>query len=420
MKTNRLLLRIFLILIIATGNIPLSMNQASAQNSQVYDNCLDSIPIASISMSEVDKFLNIPASQIVSNLNPFKVNSNFAFANLPIIHQLMSFQNSVSNFAKTTYFNNIQPILPLDELVEPKNVLTDFYNTNTDNVIIIDNDELKYSSQSVEYANLPTDDSKTKIIAGATFPVVIISEISSKSAKVGDPIQARLKYDLKIGDRLIARKGAVVNGHLNYVLKARTPIRSMASTNRWYKTSGCLGIAFDDLINVDGGHVPLVATPARCARIINNKAEGRLLGINHNGQIAGPWSQQLAFQAIKIGLNAALAPAGVFSFGAMPIACGLIGAANPSLVFMKPIGLNVRHRRLKGFAWGVLAGVPGSFLIEGSIIKGQEAIIKPGDELLAQFKEEFTGIPYSDAEYAGAMGKVHGEVLPKSKKTTKH
>ena len=70
------------------------------------------------------------------------------------------------------------------------------------------------------------------------------------------------------------------------------------------------------------------------------------------GQITGPLSQQLRYKAICIGINAALAPASVFSFGAMPVALGVIGAANPSFAFCKPVGLNVRHRRVKGFAVG--------------------------------------------------------------------
>src|SRR5579872_4389390 len=247
--------------------------------------------------------------------------------------------------------------------------------------LIIDNDEAVAIKETIRYKELPTDDGKTKIIAGAQFPVVVCSQINSKTAKAGDVLEARLKYDLKIGDRLIAAKGSSVNGHLNYALKARCTMRSLLSLERWYRNSGCIGISFDEIVNEKGEHIPLVAIPAQTARIVKNKAEGRVLGVNHRGQITGPWSQQLRYKAIRIGLNFALAPAGVFSFGAMPVALGVIGAANPSFAFCKPVGLNVRHRRIKGFALGFLSGVPGSWIIEDTIIKGQEAIIKPGDEL---------------------------------------
>lgn len=283
--------------------------------------------------------------------------------------------------------------------------------------LIVDCDEHEQVERVVEYENLPTDEGKTKIKSGARFPVVVISQISSKTAKKGDFVEARLKYDLKIGDKMIAKKGAVVQGHINYCLQARSVLHSLVSPERWYRNSGCLGVEFDQIINDKNEHIPLVACPARTARVVNNKGEGRLLGVNHLGQVTGPWSQQLKYKAVRIGLNAALAPAGVFSFGAMPVALGVIGAANPSFAFMKPVGTNVRHRRIKGFAWGFLSGVPGSWLIEDTVTKGQEAIIKPGDEFLAEFKQEFTGEVASEAQLLpNAQAKVKGDVRSKGKK----
>jgi len=188
-------------------------------------------------------------------------------------------------------------------------------------------------------------------------------------------------------------------------------MHSLVSHERWYRNSGCLGFQFDEILNDKGEHIPLVAMPAQMSRIVKNKAEGRELGVNHAGQITGPWGQQLRYKALRIGLNAALAPAGVFSFGAMPVALGVIGAANPSFAFMKPVGTNVRHRRIKGFAWGFLSGIPGSWIIEDTVTKGQEAIIKPGDEFLAEFKEEFTGEAASEAQLMpNAQTKVKGDV----------
>lgn len=289
-----------------------------------------------------------------------------------------------------------------------------------DDAVVVDNDEVQEVEETIKQEELPTDEGKTRAKAGARFPVVISSQITSKTAKKGDPIQARLKYDLKIGDRLIAKKGAQVNGHVNYSLQARTIMHSLLSPERWYRNSGCIGLEFDEIINERGEHLPLVAQPSRQARIVKNKAEGRELGVNHYGQVTGPWAQQIRYKAIRIGLNAALAPAGVFTFGAMPVALGVLGAANPSFAFAKPVGLNVRHRRLKGFAWGFLSGVPGSWIIEDTTVKGQEAIVKPGDEFYAELVQEFTGEPASDAQLMpGASTKLHGQLLTDPKKDKK-
>ncbi len=289
-------------------------------------------------------------------------------------------------------------------------------------VIVIDNDEAQEVQETLKCEELPvTEGGASHAKAGARFPVVLASQITSKTAKVGDPLKAHLKFDLKIGDRLVAKKGSVVNGHINYVLHARTIMHSLLSPERWYRNSGCIGLAFDEIVNEKGEHLPLEAVPSRQARIVKNKAEGRELGVNHNGQVVGPWSEQIKYKAIRLGLNAAMGPAGVFTFGAMPVALGVLGAASPSFAFAKPVGLNVRHRRLKGFAWGFLSGVPGSFLIEDTTIKGQEAIVKPGDEFYAELVTEFTGEPASDAQLmSGTKTKVHGEVLKSPKKAKKN
>jgi hypothetical protein len=289
-----------------------------------------------------------------------------------------------------------------------------------DGIIVVDNDEAVEQNDHLEYEEMPLDEGKQNIKIGARFPVVISSALNSKTAKKGDRFEARLKYDLKIGDKLIAKKGSVVRGHLDYCLKARTILHSLVSPERWYRNSGCIGLAFDEIVNEKGEHIPCVAAPARAGRVIKNKAEGRELGVNHNGQVVGPWAQQLRYKAVRVGLNFAMAPAGVFSFGAMPVALGAIGAVNPNFAFGKPVGLNVRHRRIKGFAWGFLSGIPGSWLIEDTTVKGQEAIIKPGDEFYAAFKQEFNGEPETDASImAGASTKVRGQVVnekPASKK----
>lgn len=278
-------------------------------------------------------------------------------------------------------------------------------------VIYIDNDEQEIVEETIAYEDLPTDDAQTRIKAGAQFPVVMVSNISSKTAKKGDVMQARLKYDLKIGPKLIAKKGSMVTGHIDYALPARTVLHSMVSPTRWYRNSGCLGIMFDEIINEKNEHIALNAKPARKDRIVKNKAEGRLLGVNHDGQITGPWGQQLKYKAIRVGLNAALAPAGVFSFGAMPVALGVMGAVNPSFAFMKPVGTNVPHRRIKGFCWGFLSGIPGSWIIEDTVTKGQEALVRPGDEFLVELHQEFTGQVLTEAQLMpGASGKVSGDV----------
>lgn len=283
--------------------------------------------------------------------------------------------------------------------------------------LVIDNDEPVQENETIGYQELKTDEAGTKAIVGAQFPVVLCSEVNSKTAEKGDSIEARLKYDLKIGDRVIAKKGSMISGHVSDVVHARTPMRSLVSGKRWYRSSGVLSINFEELVNERGEHFSLQARPAQKALIVKNAADGRELGVNHNGQVVGPWAQQLRWKAARIGLDVGVtAAAGPFALAVMPAAMGIVGAINPSMVFMRPIGTNMRHRRLIGFAWGAIGGLPGAWAVEDSLIKGQEAVLKPGDEFVAEFRQEFAGVPQTDASLIpGSSTKVHGEVIPEKK-----
>ncbi len=290
-----------------------------------------------------------------------------------------------------------------------------------DGPLVIDNDlEKEETVTEFIWKEIPDSEGKMHIDAGGRFPVSVITSHSSKTAKVGDPVEARLKVDIKIGGRLIAPKGAKVIGHINSCEKARKMIQAEFSMKRWMRPSGALGVQFDEILTAGGDHIPLVATPARQPRIVKNMAEGRVLGVNHKGEIVSPLSSQIKSQAAHMGIRAAASAAGPFSFGVVPIAYGVAGAISPSFAYMHPVGKNVRHRRLKGFGLGVVSGLPGGFLVADSIIRGEEAIIKPGDEFLAEFKQKFTGEPSSDAQLMpNAKVKVHGEVMPGSSESSK-
>ncbi|MBS1957019.1 MAG: hypothetical protein JST89_22710 [Cyanobacteria bacterium SZAS-4] len=289
--------------------------------------------------------------------------------------------------------------------------------STTGGIIIIDND-LENEAAVTEYVwkEIPDSDGKMHIDAGGRFPVTVVTSHTSKTAKVGDPVEARLKVDIKIGGRLIAPKGAKVIGHIASCERARRMIQAEISMKRWMRPSGALGVQFDEILTANGEHIPLVAMPAQQPRIVKNMAEGRVLGVNHKGEIASPLSSQVKAQAAHIGIRAAASAAGPFSFGIVPVAYGVAGAISPSFAFMHPVGKNVRHRRLKGFSMGVLQGMPGGFLVADYMIRGDEAIIKPGDEFLAEFKQKFTGETATDAQLMpGAKVKVHGEVMPGTK-----
>ncbi len=294
-------------------------------------------------------------------------------------------------------------------------------------VLVVDNDAYKSQSKSKDessktssWTEVRAEAGKSVITAGARFPIVLITAHTSRTGRVGDRVEGRLKSDIVIGDNLIAKKNSQVVGHISSAHKARRILIAQLAPKRWMRANGAIGIKFDELINHDGQHIPLVGAPARMARIIDNKAEGRVLGINHNGEIAAPLSTQLKNQGVQLALRGAAGAGGVFSMGAVPVIFGLIGAIHPSFAFLHPVGQNVPHRRLKGFGMGFLSGLPGGFLVADYILKGVEAQVKPGDEFLVEFRQDFDGQPATLAELQPQERmKVRAEVIRKKSKSSK-
>jgi hypothetical protein len=233
---------------------------------------------------------------------------------------------------------------------------------------------------------------KSILSAGEQFPVTIQRQISSKTATVGDLVEAQLAVDLLIGDRLIAPKGETVFGHVIAVEKSRKLIKAeFASKKRWMHMAGSLGIQFDEIVTQKGEHIPLVAVPAAKAKAIQDTAEGRVLGVNDQGNLESPISGQVKAQALQMAIRLGAMAGGVFSLGAVPAAMACLGAISPSFVYCHPVGTDVKHRRLRGFGMGLVQGLPGGFIICDSIIRGPEATIEPGDVFQAQFTQDFTG-----------------------------
>lgn len=319
---------------------------------------------------------------------------------------------TITTSSKLLEAGEVAELSTADSGIVPPQTLVPYEGFITEEIIIVDNDDEKTQLVAeYKWEEIPDEPGKTHIATGARFPVHMTSAVTSKTAQVGDLVEGRTKIDLKIGGRLVAPKGSLVVGRVTTVNKARKMLAAELMLNkRWMRPSGSLSFTFDEIITPAGEHLPLVAVPSRHARIINNTNEGRVLGVNHMNEIASPLSVQLKHQALHLAIRAGAAAGGVFSMGAVPVAYGVIGAINPSFAFMQPVGKNMRHRRLKGFALGVVTGMPGGFLVADSIIRGPEAVIKPGDVFHAEFKQDFTGEAATSAQLVpGATTKVHGE-----------
>jgi hypothetical protein len=85
------------------------------------------------------------------------------------------------------------------------------------------------------------DAPKVTLPDGTEFTVVTTEEISSKTATEGDPLTFKVSEDVKVGDKVVIAKGALVKGSITQAKKAGMMGKG-----------GSLGIRVDSTMTVDG------------------------------------------------------------------------------------------------------------------------------------------------------------------------
>jgi hypothetical protein len=276
--------------------------------------------------------------------------------------------------------------------------------------VVIDNDTDDVSAASPA-ESLPIS-AEREFSIGTKFPIQILSAHFSKSAVSGDPVEAALGADINLGGQLVAPKGSKVVGQVTTCEHSSKFAKSLNS-KRKLRMSASVGLQFDTIVTPTGLRIPINARPSQQARFVENKSTGRILGVTSEGNIAPPMSSQVKAQAFTMAIRAGASAAGPMSFGAVPVAFGIMGAIAPSIFLLRPVGANERHRRLKGFGLGLLNGVPGGFVVADCFVNGGEVAVLPGDQLMAEFRQPFSGIESTVSETVAIepAKEVHGQVL---------
>ncbi len=129
-----------------------------------------------------------------------------------------------------------------------------------------------------------------EVQAGTELIVALASELSTKTAKVGDAFEATLVADLMSGERRVAPAGARVTGTITEVVSGSHAIGAVPT----------LGLRFERLELADGRHIPIRGEIQQqgdsekgrdAAKIIGGAAAGAVIGhqIKHGtkGKVIG-------------------------------------------------------------------------------------------------------------------------------------
>jgi hypothetical protein len=219
-------------------------------------------------------------------------------------------------------------------------------------------------------------------------PIVFDSAIDSKSVCIGERIMAKLKEDLCYGRNLIAPKNSLLRGCIVSCRTSRTLSHSLVQKEDRLKSGGVVEIRFNELIIDQNKLIPLIGLPVHQESIWQG-ADGytHAINVDHNGRIVGAGrtlskGQQDTSNALRVATFAPLPGSVLVSMVAAPVVMGAVGAASPDVAFNKPIDRNVKHRRLRGMAYGFASNLPGAFFVQAVVEKGSDVILNRGDELM--------------------------------------
>jgi hypothetical protein len=251
----------------------------------------------------------------------------------------------------------------------------------------------------------------------ATIDIEITSAVSTKTAKLGDLVEAKLSQDFRWGPQLIAAKNSLVRGHVTDAQSARTLTHSAISSKRRLKSRGQLAVQFDEIIDTNGRRWPICATPSPRQKSSGKEEHStrRVLEVDPSGHIVKAEAElagglKTTADATKVATMVPIPGTLLFTTLVPAVAMGAVGAASPSVAYDKPVDENTDHRRVKGATYGFLTNLPGAFVVTSVVEKGSEVALQPGDPLTLNVSIKETGHQLPPGEQLTVNGKVLSHV----------
>jgi len=230
--------------------------------------------------------------------------------------------------------------------------------------------------------------------ASPQFHARLANRIDGKSARVGDPVRATLTESVNIGG-ITFPPGSQLSGTITSAQKARRFIQAEVSPRRWLKPGGAISMRFTRIAG-GGRSARLSAVPIAVTGGGQVRAKGGRLESAPAGQVRS-----------KVG-RLALTGLSFIAAPVAPLIGGAVGVVKPDVVLPDAQDAKGRrHRRLKGMAAGAIAGVPGGFLINDTVLKGRSLYIQPGTVLLLQQEQAGGAASKGGSKHARKGGSKH-------------
>lgn len=250
-----------------------------------------------------------------------------------------------------------------------------------------------------------------------TAPIILTSHVDSKTVMIGQTIEGKLKNDFVLAGRTYATKNAVVKGHVATYMAPRTMSQSLGSDRR-FNSRAALVVQFDEIIDACGARIPIVGVPSRqTANIPGHNSPAREVKVDAQGRIVKAEAvlsdkQRNVYTTARVATFVPIPGSFLVTTITEPVVMGVAGAADPSFAYNKPIDTKVKHRRIKGMIYAFLTNLPGAFLVQSVVEKGDEIILLPGDELCIDMQFKQPPPPIAVADVRGAVLVRSGQSAP--------
>lgn len=222
------------------------------------------------------------------------------------------------------------------------------------------------------------------ISSGTSLPVTLLSVVTSKTARVGEPIRVALAADLRAGDRMVASKGSILEGTITSAAHARNTLRAGLSMHDWLKSDGNIAMLFTQLRASDGQTIFLSAGLQPGSAVKRCATRQIALVVGKNGSVVAKGEsgkgKVLGYGMDAISMVVAPIPGAIIG--------GVSGVVNPSHTLGESGAQKSKHKRLKGLAVGVVDAVPGVGIARTLAGHGDEVQLNAGDGLLVKLNAD--------------------------------
>jgi hypothetical protein len=239
-------------------------------------------------------------------------------------------------------------------------------------------------------------------------PVILSTPLNSKTVTIGQTIQGKLKNDFVLAGRTYACKNAIVKGRVISYIAPRTMSQALGSDRR-FNSRAALALQFDEIIDTSGAHIPVVGFPSRqTVSIPGRNAPSREVKVDAQGRIVKAETvltdtQRRVYNSARAATLVPIPGSMLVTAMGTPVVMGAAGAADPSFAYNKPVDEKVEHRRWKGMVYAFLTNLPGAFLVQAVVEKGDEIILNAGDELAVDMQLKQQPPPFALADVRGAV-----------------